>query len=114
MAGISKVSSQLIVRGQLFSTAQLRAFKITPEAALTADTQDATTKVITVGTARRLAEEIGTTAMLFEVAANGSYAVVVGDGHALDADTLIRRVRNVLGDATPTDTVVELDTLIGL
>jgi hypothetical protein len=97
MAEFDKVNSDLIIRGEFYSTLQLKLFKIVTTTAVTSDTQDGTTRVITEGTARLVAQELGTTAALFEIAADGEEIVFVGDGHALDINSIARRVDVIVG-----------------
>lgn len=87
--------------GVLYSTLQLKAFKVTPTTPFTEGIG---------GTAERFAQEFGTTGALLEFAAAGAYAVVIGDGHALDADIVDIRAEQVLGEVV---TTVELTTLLG-
>jgi hypothetical protein len=96
------VNGDSITRGTLFSTLQLKAFKVTPTTALT-EGRD--------GTAAQVARELGTTAMLFQVKSDGTSMVVIGDGHAVDAAVIKARVDLVLGEAS---TVAELTSLYGI
>jgi len=100
MADVSKVNSTLITRGEFYSTLQLKLLKIVIDnsVALTSDTQaGGEGTAITEGTARKVAQDLGTTGALFEIAADGEEMVIVGDGHALDVDTVARRVDLILG-----------------
>ena len=96
---VTPVNGDDIDRGTLYSTLQLKGFLITPTTALT-NGRD--------GTAAQVARELGTTAMLFEVASDGTTMKVIGDGHAVDADTIDARVTAVLGEAV---TVAEITSL---
>ena len=91
MASISNVSGVVFARGTLYDTLQVRAFKITPVTALTADSKDGTTGVITAGTIGAVAREFGTTGMLFQAKSDGTSFVVIGDAHAINADIIAKR-----------------------
>lgn len=112
MATVSKVNSDLIALETVYKTAQVAMWKVTVGAALTADSQDGTTKVITEGTARKVAQELGTTAMMFQVTDNGLDIIIVGDSHALDADALAARVDQVLGRSDTS--VAEVTDFVGI
>ena len=101
MATVAKVHSEVLVDGTLYSTLQLKLFKLEFTSALTEDTQaGGAGTAITEGTFRKVMEEIGTTAMLFELHDDNKQSlIVVGDGHALDVDTLATRVGRII-DAT--------------
>ena len=110
MAGISKAHSELYTRGPLFSNDQLAVYKITPTTALSADTETGgTPNVITEGTIRKVANELG--AYMFEAKSDGTYAVVVVDNHALDATSVDARVTAVLGESV---TVAKQTTTLAL
>lgn len=99
MASVSKVNSELLVLGEFYSTLQLQLFKLViPTAyAVTSDTQaGGAGTAITEGRIRKVMEEMGTTAMLFETAADGEEMVIVGDGHALDVNAIATRVGRIL------------------
>lgn len=99
MATVSKVNSDLIARGGWGSTLQLQLFKLViPTAyAVTSDTQaGGAGTAITEGTARKVMQELGTTAALYEIASDGEEIVVVGDGHALDVNAIATRVGRIL------------------
>lgn len=83
MATFTRVNGISGQRNTFASTLQLKAFKIAPSVAF-ADGVD--------GTGERMAREIGTTGAIINVKSDGTSAVVVGDGHALDVDTIARRV----------------------
>ncbi len=101
MATVAKVHSEVLVDGTLYSTLQLKLFKLEFAAPLTEDLQaGGAGTAITEGTFRKVMEELGTTAMLFELHAdNKQTLIVIGDGHALDVDTLATRVGRII-DAT--------------
>ena len=108
MAGFTKVNPVGgIELGKLYSTLQLKAFKLEFTTALVPglDTYDSNK------TADLIAQEFGTTGAVFEIKADGKVMVVIGDGHALDADIVARRAGNVVGEAV---TVTELTSLFGL
>ena len=96
MAAVNKRNQTLYARGTLYETAQVRAWKVALETALTASTVDGA-GVVTRGTIADVAEELGTTAMLFQPSADGTTFIIVGDSHALDVDTIARRADRVLG-----------------
>jgi len=114
MAAFTKANPDHIANGTLYSTLQLKAFLVNPDAAIvdTGLTDHAT----------RIAEELGTTAALFQVKSDGASMIVIGDGHALDVDILARRVDKVLGGTgalvssgdTALVTVTELTSLYGV
>lgn len=108
MAGFTKVNPVGGIQlNRLYSTLQLKAFKLEFTTALVGglDTFD-TTK-----TADLIAQEFGTTGAMFEISANGKTMVVIGDGHALDADIVARRAGNVVGEVVA---VTEVTSLMGL
>ena len=95
MAGFTKVNPVGgIVLGTLYSTLQLKAFKVVIRTAnaLTGGLDTYNTNV----TGDLVAQEIGTTGALFQIAADGEEMVIVGDGHALDVDALAQRIGNIL------------------
>jgi hypothetical protein len=110
MAGFTKVNPVGgIALNTLYSTLQLKAFKLVFSAALVPglDTyNDDPNK-----TADLIAQEFGTTGAMFQIAADGEEMVIIGDGHALDAATVKIRAENVVGG---TVTVTELTSLAGL
>lgn len=85
-----------------YDTLQIRAFKITPTTALTAGIG---------GTAEALMQEFGTTGALAQVKSDGTSMVIIGDAHALSADTIDVRATNVLGESV---TVAALTSLYGI
>lgn len=76
------------VHGTLYSTLQLKAFIIDAGATLAAQGGIG-------GAIEAIAQEIGTTSMLFQSSGTDGKIVMVGDGHALDADILQRRIRHI-------------------
>jgi hypothetical protein len=87
-------------------------WKISVTTALTDDSQ-AGDGEITEGTARAVMNELGSTAMMFQITDNGKDIVIVGDSHALDADTLEARVNNVVGAGEVT-AVAEVTDFVGI
>jgi hypothetical protein len=102
MSATTRVNGVAFARGTLYDTLQVRAWKITPTTALTAGL---------TGTIAAVAEEFGTTGALFQSKSDGTSFVLIGDSHALDADTIDARVTNVLGESC---TVAALTSLYGL
>ena len=107
MATLSKANSELLVRDTFISNDQLAVFSITPTTALTADTESS--NVITEGTIRAVANEIG--AYLAQTNAGGTIMYVIVDKHAVDATVIDSRVTAVLGESV---TVAEVTDLVGL
>ena len=108
MSGFTKVNPVGgIALNTLYSTLQLKAFKLVFTTPLVAglDTYD------TIKTADLVAQEFGTTGAMFQIAADGQEMVIIGDGHALDADVVASRAGHVVGEAV---TVTELTSLAGL
>ena len=113
MATVSRVNSDLIALETVYKTAQVAMWKVTVGAALTADSQaGGAGTAITEGTARKVADELGSTAMMFQVTDNGLDIIIVGDSHALDADTLAARVDAVLGRSDTS--VAEVTDFVGI
>jgi hypothetical protein len=112
MATVNKPNQTLYTRGTLYETLQVRAFKIEVAAALTASTSAVVNgeTVVTRGTIAQVAEEFGTTAMLFQASADGTTFVVIGDAHALDLDTIARRADRALGGTGALTSVAGADT----
>lgn len=111
MASVSKFNSDLIVKNTLFKTAQVAAFQCALDVALTDDTGGSGSAIVE-GTARAVANELGSHAMMFEVTTNGKDILIVGDAHALDAASLKRRIENTVSGTTAT--VTELTSLVGV
>jgi hypothetical protein len=101
MPQVYKANPAPIGRGQLYSTLQLKGFKITvkspPITLLDAD--DPTYSAGLYSQATSLAQEFGTTSALFELKSTSTYnsCVFVGDGHALDQDIVAIRADKALG-----------------
>ena len=74
----------------LYSTLQLKVFKI-----VTVVNEETSLTTTLDGQIEQLAREFGTTAALFE--ADGENFFFIGDGHALDIDTVAIRADIVLG-----------------
>ena len=102
MSATTRVNGTAFARGTVYETLQIRAWKITPTTALTAGL---------TGTIAKVAEEFGTTGALFQAKSDGTSFVLIGDSHALDADTIDVRVTNVLGESC---TVAAITSLYGL
>ena len=126
MPQVYKANPAPIGRGQLYSTLQLKAFKITvksPPITLV-DADDPTYSAGLYSQATSLAQEFGTTSALFELKPDSTYnsCVFVGDGHALDADIVAIRADKVLGGTgvltsagnTALVTAVQLTSLYGI
>lgn len=74
--------------GVLYSQMQLKAFIVDAGASLAAKTGvDSAIEALT--------RELGTTAAMFESSGTAGKFIVIGDGHALDADTLQIRIRQL-------------------
>jgi hypothetical protein len=102
MAASTRVNGTNFARGTLYDTLQIRAWLITPTTALTAGID---------GTINAVAQEFGTTGVLFQAKSDGTKFVLIGDSHALDADTIDVRVTNVLGESC---TVAAITSLFGI
>jgi hypothetical protein len=100
MAAFTRVNGISGQRGVLADTLQIRAFLVTPNTAFVNGVD---------GTGERVARELGTTGALLEVAADGTSMVVIGDAHALTAESIKVRVDQVLGVSNTT--VVALESL---
>jgi hypothetical protein len=74
----------------LYSTLQMKVFKI-----VTVVNEETSLTTSIDGQIEQLAREFGTTAALFE--ADGENFFFIGDGHALDINTVARRADMVLG-----------------
>ena len=101
MPQVYKANPAPIGKGQLYSTLQLKAFKITvktPPITLV-DANDPTYSAGLYSQATSLAQEFGTTSALFEIkdVASPASCIFVGDGHALDADIVAIRADKALG-----------------
>lgn len=94
------VNGDSITLDTLFSTMQLKVFRVQPTTALTAGRD---------GTAAQVARELSP--MLFQTASDGTSMIVVVDGHAVDATSIDARVTNVLGESV---TVTQVTDLYGI
>lgn len=119
MTTTTRVNPTAVTLGTLQSTLQLKLFKCVLSNTGDAVARDATTAAL-------LTDEIGTSGALMQVKANGLELAFVGDGHALDVDTVAIRLGNIIGagsrtssgvwtlTATGTLTVTNPTTFIGL
>jgi len=89
MPQVTKANPAPITRGTLYSTLQLKGFKITHDAITETDGL--------YSKATSLAQEFGTTGAMFQVKSDGASMIVIGDGHALDEDIVAIRADKVLG-----------------
>lgn len=115
MASFTRVNPQLTTNsgrnhGVLYSQMQLKAFIVDCGASLAAKTGiDSALDILT--------RELGTTAAMFESSGTAGKFIVIGDGHALDADILQIRIRH-LGTVDSYDfsgaTVSALTSLFGV
>ncbi len=95
MATVTRATGLGHATDVLYSTLQLKVFKI-----VTDNEETALTGGIG-GLIERLAQEFGTTAALLE--ADSETVIFIGDGHALDINTVASRAGNVLyGDGVLT------------
>jgi len=128
MPQVFKANPAYIAKGTLYSTLQLKVFKIAYSTITDVDTGQ--TDHTAPGTysdglyskATSLAQEFGTTGALFQVKSDGTSMIFVGDGHALDVDIVAVRADKALGGAgtltgsgtTSTVTVTQLTSLYGI
>jgi len=128
MPQVFKANPAYIAKGTLYSTLQLKVFKIAYSTITDVDTGQ--TDHTAPGTysdglyskATSLAQEFGTTGALFQVKSDGTSMIFVGDGHALDVDIVAVRADKALGGAgtltgsgtTSTVTVTQLTSLYGV
>ena len=89
MASVTRVNPTAVALGTLQSTLQLKIFE-----AVLSGANDATAR--TAATAAFFTDEIGTTGALMQWKANGLKLTFVGDGHALDIDTVAIRLGRIL------------------
>jgi len=128
MPQVFKANPAYIAKGTLYSTLQLKVFKIAVsgitdvDAGQTDHTAPGTYSDGLYSKATSLAQEFGTTGALFQVKADGSSMIFVGDGHALDIDIVAVRADKALGNAgtltgsgtTSTVTVTQLSSLYNI
>ena len=92
---VSKVNSTVIALNTLYSTAQMKGFKIVLETAATADTQaGGAGTAITEGTARNMLGELSP--LMAQFAADGEELFVVMDGHANDVTSIAARLGHII------------------
>jgi len=97
MATVSKFNSDVLVDGTLYSTGQHNLFALEFGSALTEDS-GGSGSAITEGTFRKVAQELGSHAMLFELHDDDkSTMIIIGDGHAVDIDAIARRADLIVG-----------------
>ena len=114
MAAVTRVNGIGHNRDVLYSTLQLKVFKIVVDNEETNLTQGIG------GQTEKLAQEFGTTAALLE--ADAETVIFIGDGHALDINIIAVRASRVLGlsdtltgsGTTAAVTVTEPTTLFGM
>jgi hypothetical protein len=100
MPQVYKANPAPIGKGQLYSTLQLKGFKITVKSPpITLVDSPTTYSAGLYSQATSLAQEFGTTSALFEIknVASPASCIFVGDGHALDADIVAIRADKALG-----------------
>jgi hypothetical protein len=102
MPQVFKANPAYIAKGQLYSTLQLKVFKIVTtitdvDSGQTDHTAPGTYSDGLYSKATSLAQEFGTTAALFQIKSDGTSMVFAGDGHALDIDIVAVRADKVLG-----------------
>jgi len=128
MPQVFKANPAYIAKGILYSTLQLKVFKIAYSTITDVDsgqsdhTAPGTYSDGLYSKATSLAQEFGTTGALFQVKSDGTSMVFVGDGHALDIDIVAVRADKALGGAgtltgsgtTSTVTVTQLTSLYGI
>jgi len=128
MPQVFKANPAYIAKGTLYSTLQLKVFKIAYSTITDVDsgqsdhTAPGTYSDGLYSKATSLAQEFGTTGALFQVKSDGTSMIFVGDGHALDIDIVAVRADKALGGAgtltgsgtTSTVTVTQLTSLYGI
>jgi len=128
MPQVFKANPAYIAKGTLYSTLQLKVFKIAYSTITDVDsgqsdhTAPGTYSDGLYSKATSLAQEFGTTGALFQVKSDGTSMIFVGDGHALDIDIVAVRADKALGGAgtltgsgtTSAVTVTQLTSLYGI
>ncbi len=89
MAAYTRVNGLGHVRDVLYSTLQLKVFKIV------VDNEETNLSTGIGGQVESLMQEFGTTGALME--ADAETVIFIGDGHALDINTVAIRASRVLG-----------------
>lgn len=114
MAAFARVNGLGHVRDVLYSTLQLKVFKIV------VDNEETNLTTGIGGQVEKLMQEFGTTGALME--ADGETVIFIGDGHALDINTIAVRASRVLNvsdtltgsGTTAAVTVTEPTSLFGM
>jgi hypothetical protein len=99
MASVTRSNPTAVALGTLQSTLQLKLFKCVLN-----NSGDAVAR--TAATAALLTDEIGTTGALMQVKANGLELAFIGDGHALDVDTVAIRLGRIIAAGSRTSSGV--------
>lgn len=105
MAAFARTNPTAVALGVLQSTFAQKIFKV-----VLSGTGGA---VRTAATATLLTDEIGTTATLMQVKADGSELAFIGDGHALDVDIVAIRLGRIVGAGSLTASGVWTFTATG-
>lgn len=95
MASVTRVNPTAVALGVVQKTFQQTVFKYVLSGAQGAI-------ALTAATAAKVADEIGTTSAIIQVAADGLEVLTFGDFHALDIDALATRVGRVIGAGSRT------------
>jgi hypothetical protein len=90
MAATTRVNPTAVALGTLQSTLQLKIF----EAVLSGS---GTASALVAASAAGFTDEMGTTGALMQWKSNGLKLTIVGDGHALNVDTIAQRLGNIIG-----------------
>ena len=88
MAGFTRVNGLGHVRDALYSTLQLKVFKIV------VDNEETNLTTGVGGQVEKLMQEFGTTGALME--ADAETVIFIGDGHALDIDVVASRAGHAI------------------
>lgn len=92
MAAFARTNPTAVAIGVLQSTFAQKLFKVVLN-------NSGDTVARTAATAAFLTDEIGTTATLMQVKANGLELAFIGDGHALDVDIVAKRLGRIIDTA---------------
>jgi hypothetical protein len=93
MSATTRVNPTAVTLGTLQSTLQLKIF----EAVLSGS---GTASALNAAGAAGFTDEMGTTGALMQWKSNGLKLTIVGDGHALNVDTIAQRLGNIVGAGT--------------